>query len=198
MAVGETAEDPNFDRDGAFRVFFIAHVRGVDNFVRLQIGLGSADVEDLSNEVFEIALAHFDEIGAVSDVRARRWLLQVARLRSLQYHRSRFRQRAAYRRLELLAPDTSEDPIDDFIEEIATDRSDIMSRTREVLSVLSSAYREVLLLDMENELSGKLMAARLNMTHAALRLRLMRARRAFTEEYERRFGNPFTDDGGEL
>lgn len=182
------------DRDAALADLFRAHVRHVERYVRSRIGGRSPDVDDVVHTVFEVALAKLEEVGAMSDGAARRWLIQVARLKSLHHHRERFRRQAVYGRLAAAAA-PERDPIAELIDIDLGSRRQILANVRSVLGTLPAAARELLVLDMRGDLNGPQLAELLGIAPTALRVRLLRARRAFAGEYERRFGNPFDELG---
>lgn len=184
---------PPIARNDEFADFFRLHRRGVEAFVRSRLNHQSTHVDDVCADVFVVALQQFDRIGALTDSAARSWLLRVAELRCLREHRSHARfERAAGRFARGL--DAAYEAFDDQHASVLDgDAALAADRVREVIAVLPESYQVVLRVDATEGMTGRRMAAELDATYAAARLRLMRAKRVFREEYVRRFGPAGSD-----
>lgn len=149
------------------------------------------------SDVFAAALEKWDEVGTWDSQRQQAWVIRVAKNTCNRHHRGGFRGRALHRRLAAAFTEIH-DPITKLFEADTRPVPDYAAQIAEVMAVLSPKTRKVLELDAQRTLSQRQMAAAMEITYAALRLRLMRARRAFAAEYEQRFGTPRFKDGGQL
>jgi RNA polymerase sigma factor (sigma-70 family) len=184
MAINDGSDDTLVD---TFTTFFVEHRVAVERHVRYRLNSDVAEIDDVVNEVFMVALHRFDQVSAFTVSHARAWLRGVATNRCSHRHRSRHRLNRLYERL---AERARADAIGSFEEELVATLSGSDNRTRvnDVLVGLIPSYREILRLDMSSEASGRQMAMAIDSTEVATRLRLMRARRAFAEQYESIFG----------
>lgn len=185
------------DREDPFDEFFDAHFAGVERYVRARLNRDSASVDDVCTEVFLTAWERFDrhQLGELAPSAARRWLLRVAKNKCFHAYRSGFRRLRLVDRLtetvDIFAPDAI---ADELLDSLGGDEL-LAHKTIEVLDELPARHRKVIELDLEEPPTGKELAAALDVTHAAARLRRMRARREFAATWERRFGRPWPSEG---
>lgn len=196
QAIPDDGREPA--REELFAVFFGAHRRGVERFVRLQIGTDLAELDDVCAEVFFVALRRFDLLHDLPLSTARGWLLSVANHKCSNVRRSRFRRDRAYRRVATNPANDGYDPFEEVHLQRVGDDVQIADQAREVLASLPETHRTVLQLELDGPISGRQMAVALGTTDGAGRLRLMRAKRAFGAEYARRYGwtGDRPDEGG--
>lgn len=177
-----------------FAAFVGAHRIGVERFASRKLGSDPAAVEDVCADVFVVALRRFDEISGLPDHRARLWLLRVTELRCLNHYRARSRRDRAYMRVAT-DPLTGPDSFNELGFEFLESTSPIAERVQRALAMLSPAYQEVLRLDMFEDMTGPQIAKLLHTTPLAVRLRLMRAKRAFRQTFVEMFGPPQWEGG---
>jgi len=155
-----------------FGEIFSRHLDAVHAYLVRRAGRGIAD--DLAGEVFRIAFErrrafHLDRSSA------RPWLYGVAANILRRHQRDRWRRIRAHRRFQLREPTTSEDSSD--MSAVTIDATGQRPRLEAALRSLAPRDREVLLLNVWEELSYAEIAEALDIPIGTVRSRLHRARR---------------------
>lgn len=181
----EEVRGNNARQEADFTAFFHTYFALVRSHVR-RLGHDDGTVEDICSGVFTLAHERFDELAPLAEPQIRAWLFRTGDLIGRNHRRSAIRYRRLIERLEREPLAEQVTPPDRYDDMLARDHA--AARTRHVLAALDGRHRTVLELADLQQFSGPEVAARLGITHQAARLRLMRARRAFRREYERRYG----------
>jgi RNA polymerase sigma-70 factor (ECF subfamily) len=116
------------------------------------------DSEDIMQDVFIKAISKLDTLRDTS--RARAWLMQIARRKCIDYHRSR--------------PETL--PISEEIEAPVSEKENQIKRLNEAISKLPDEYREPITLYYLSGQNCPNVAKALGISEDAVRSRLVRAR----------------------
>lgn len=116
------------------------------------------DSEDIMQEVFIKAISKLDTLRDTSRTRA--WLMQIARRKCIDYHRSR--------------PETL--PISEEIEAPAIEKENQINRLHDAISKLPDEYREPITLYYLSRQNCHSVAKTLGISEDAVRSRLVRAR----------------------
>lgn len=152
------------DRRECFERLFEEHFRTVSGYARRRATASEAD--DVVAETFLIAWRRLEDV----PTEAKPWLLGVARRVLANQHRSTARRAAL---AERIAQEHAAAPERDVAPILAA------------LARLSTGDREVLLMTAWDGLSGDEMAAALDCSRAAAKVRLYRAKRRLRSEFER-------------
>ena len=155
MATGLTNEQ-------VVEALFRQHLHAVYRFCRAQ--LGQAEAEDLTSEVFQVALRRADQIP--TNV-AKAWLLGVARKLMANHFRSDSRRHVVQRTLQADAVTSVADPADTVA------RADLAKRA---VASLSQRDRTVLWLVASSDLTEAELGQALGISAKAAGVRLSRAR----------------------
>jgi RNA polymerase sigma factor (sigma-70 family) len=161
------------DRDGAFASFYDAHYDTVRRFAERHFG--EAEADDIAQETMLRALAGFDALDAERS--ARPWLMTVAR--NVGIDRLRRNRSVTVDRYEL---ERMAGAVDDATDQVSmrVDVGDVLDRA---MRRMSAGDRRVLVLREVCGFDARDIAARLGMSHAAIRQRMVRARRSLTHHY---------------
>jgi RNA polymerase sigma-70 factor (ECF subfamily) len=116
------------------------------------------DSEDIMQDVFIKAISKLDTLRDTSRTRA--WLMQIARRKCIDYHRSQ--------------PETL--PISEEIEAPVSEKENQIKRLHEAISKLPDEYREPITLYYLNSQNCPNVAKMLGISEDAVRKRLVRAR----------------------
>ena len=177
--------DSEYGREAEFTAFFHAHFGTVRDRV-LRLGHSEADADDICSGVFTLAHQRFDALAPLAEPQVRAWLFRTGDLLGRNHRRSAIRYRRLIERLER---EPLPDPIRPAeLHNAEQSRRRASAQTRQVLASLGPHHRRVLELAELERLSGPEIAREMGVSHQAVRLRLMRARRAFGQEYTRQFG----------
>lgn len=184
------------EREREFVAFYRLHFSTALRRARY-VTLNSADVEDVCALVFTLAYRRFDELRALAPPQAQAWLSRSVELVAANIRRSEARRWRLIVRLERQRLPEPPGPVE-AIEDADLRASEMLraERTRTVIADLEGRHQEVLRMAEFERLSGPEIAAELGITAQAARLRLMRARNAFRDEYVRRFGAEHDVRGG--
>lgn len=150
--------------------------------------------EELVADVFVLAYDRLDEIGDLSELQVRSWLLRTARfLVANEARRGATRRRQVERlRREPLSFVLGAD--DEFFEmELLHEENARSERIGVALELLSEGDRDILVWDANGE-KGRAIAERLGIGQGAARKRLSRARAAFLIAFD---NSSASTDGGE-
>ncbi len=169
----------------AFSQFHAAQQAAVDRYLTRRVRDPELRAEVAAN-VFVAAHDHFDVVGELPEHRARGWLLQVAANKSADAFRAEHRHEVLVTRAARQITTEPQSPEDDTI--AADETSRIVGQVRDVIADLDRKDRAVLELQVFYRMGGNEIAAELNVSPTAARLRLMRARRRFAETYIARYG----------
>ncbi|MGB3410870.1 MAG: sigma factor [Microthrixaceae bacterium] len=179
------------DTDRRIREFTAVHGRAVES-VLASIEYDRAEREDLWSEVFVTAFLRMDQLESLSSDQVRGWLIRTARnLTANAARRSNTRMRLGTRlsaQPSHLSPSAESSYIDGAAWNSSKDgRNDggldiniIQTAWRD----LDDSHRQVLVLAAAGH-DGPSIASTLDISPAAARSRLMRARRAFLNAYSR-------------
>lgn len=178
----EGAQRPRSDEFAAFfDLHFAAVLRRLTFLTR-----DRSTVEDLCADVFMLAYERFDDLAVMPDRQARAWLVTAGDLLG------RNRSRGAIRRQRLIER-LAREPIDNAatppnVLERRTDARQDRHDVHTVLERLTPQHRDLIIMADLERCDRREIAERFGISPQAVRLRLMRARRAFRREYVRTFG----------
>ena len=168
--------------DEAFRVLVRTNARAV----RSIIGRREHDrmeVDEISADVFALAYARMDTLGAVSEGEVRSWLFRTARFLTANEVRRSMSRRRLYERLQREPLPLSAAPDDELAawddEVVAQQQS---ARISVALADLRPDYRRALVMDALGH-KGRDIGSAMAISPNAARKRLMRARAAFRLSY---------------
>ena len=174
-----TAPDPERKKD-LFEGFFRQHIDQV--FIHcVRLGMSRPDAEDACSDIFLVAWQKFDLLSELTDQQAHRWLQTASRFRAMRQYRDRTRLTKLVDRFTNVGDFITasvEDAVFDGIE--SRYRSSAAHRLAGLLTHLRDTDREVLDLYYLKRQSVAEITAILACSPTALRLRLMRARRALS------------------
>lgn len=181
--------------DREFEAFFNTYFTVVLRRVQL-LNHDRAAAEDICADVFTLAHRRFSQLRSLEEPQLRAWLYRTGDLIGKNYRRSAIRYRRLIASLERQPLQTPPTP-DDLLASAEQHRQSGLNaeRARSVLAALDPKHRAPIELAEYNRRSGPDIARQLGISHQAARLRLMRARRAFGDEYRHRFGT--TDPGSD-
>jgi len=165
-------------RLGSTRAFGLIYERYKDSLCNYCSSLvKNNDVaEDIVHEIF---LKMWNNIQTLNEVRSfRTWLFSIARNQALLF----LRDRKPFEELSEGLPREEESPLDLLVNE---EQSAMMGS---LLNRLRPAYRELMLLRIEGELSYADIAAVTGMSQSAVRTHLYRARKALAKVYAELYG----------
>lgn len=177
------AQRPRADE---FAAFFDLHFAAVLRRLTF-LTQDRSTVEDLCADVFMLAYERFDELAVMPDRQARAWLVTAGDLLGRNRSRSAFRRQRLIERLSR-EPIDSAAPAPSSVFERRTDARQDGHDVHAVLERLSPQHRELIVMADLERCDRREIAERFGISPQAVRLRLMRARRAFRREYVRTFG----------
>lgn len=144
--------------------------------------------EELWSDVFTVAHRRQGELEGLSESQVRGWLLATTRNLTANAARRAMARRRLIDRLAREFVDWSAPAEDNYFRDARLNEDeDQLGKLKSVWDELSHAEREILALDALGH-KGPMIADRLNVSHQAARLRLMRARQAFRDAYHRSEG----------
>jgi DNA-directed RNA polymerase specialized sigma24 family protein len=196
--VATIGQVPNGARQPDFLPGFIgvyeAHVDSMYRFLVLRTRHSSA-AQEATAEVFAIAWRRFNEVEELHSSGQRLWLFRVAFLVELNGNRAKRHYRNVVTRLShstgLTTPDVSPDSAS-----ASTHDADINDQLLRTMAALSNEQRDVLELTAWEHLNGKDLGMVLGCTHQAARLKLMRVRRVFANQFEQINGFSVVGESG--
>lgn len=165
-------------RDDEFRALAQRHGSVVERYLR-STEMDPEVREEHWSEVFTIAFRRLDDLQDLSDTQARGWLLATARNVTRNGARRAISRRHLVDRLSHEPIVTATSAEDDYLRWAGD-----LDRVRAAWSTLSGTHQQVLMLSMEGA-DGQTISNTLDITCQAARSRLMRARAAFLDAYER-------------
>lgn len=179
----------NVNLNDEYERFVRARDRAVRSFLYRRVR-NSEMAAEIHGDVFATAYRSFDTVSAYSDDQARRWLVGVAKNSCLHA----FRVEARHHRVAAAVRDTVDPQIPTFDDDCdnAEHRPELVEQVHIILATIPPRHRRIIELNALEQMNGPEIARTLGISQTAVRLRLMRARRAFANAYLARFGDPFS------
>ncbi|MBK5224487.1 MAG: sigma-70 family RNA polymerase sigma factor [Acidimicrobiia bacterium] len=140
--------------------------------------------DELWSDVFDVACGHLDELEELDPAQVRSWLLRTARYVTANAARRSIARRRLVDRLIREPLELASSAEEEFFgAEPSAEEKERASQVSAAWERLAGDQRDVLAMDALGN-RGPAIAARLEITHQAARLRLMRARAAFAASYQ--------------
>jgi DNA-directed RNA polymerase specialized sigma24 family protein len=164
--------------DDELRSIVRCHGRAVERYLRA-LEMDTEAREELWSDVFTVAFRRLDHLSGLEEPQVRRWLIATARNVTANGARRALARRRLVERLSREPAGRIPSAEDQYVSSVPE-----ADRLRVAWSSLRFEHQQVLTLQI-NGSDGKVIAAQLGITHQAARSRLMRARAAFLDAYER-------------
>jgi RNA polymerase sigma factor (sigma-70 family) len=184
MRLAAVVADSKPSANDDFSRFYAAHEPALRSYLRGHV-IDDTIAAEICGDVFSLAFREFATVRDLTNIRARQWLFNVARNKSLHAFRTEYRHRRIVDRARL-QPMSDEAPVEDYVT-AALERSELVARVHVIFAELPRDHRQILQMNALGRMSGQDIALALRITPTAARLRLMRAKRAFALAYTDRF-----------